>query len=156
MLTATPWFIRARLRTRHLRLLTAIGEEGNIQKAAELLNMSQSAASRQLSDLEDIIGCQLFDRLPRGVRANWFGMTVIRHARNALSSLNEAASEIELLKAGHSGQVTLGAISGPASSFIPRAVAQLAREHPRIRLRLQIDSSENLLKSLLAGEIDVM
>jgi DNA-binding transcriptional LysR family regulator len=156
MISSNSWFIRARLRTRHLLLLTAIGEEGNIQKAAELLNMSQSAASRQLSDLEDIIGCQLFDRLPRGVRANWFGMTVIRHARNALSSLNEAASEIELLKAGHSGQVTLGAISGPASSFIPRAVAQLAREHPRIRLRLQIDSSENLLKSLLAGEIDVM
>src|SRR5690606_22187725 len=81
---ATPWFIRARLRTRHLLLLTAIGEEGNIHKAAEMLNMSQSAASRLLSDLEEMIGWQLFDRLPRGVRANWYGKAVIRHARIAL------------------------------------------------------------------------
>src|SRR5262245_22462169 len=44
MISSSPWYIRARLRTRHLLLLTAIGEEGNIHKAAELLNMSQSAA----------------------------------------------------------------------------------------------------------------
>jgi DNA-binding transcriptional LysR family regulator len=156
MNTATPWFIRARLRTRHLLLLTAIGEEGNICRAAELMNMSQSAASRLLSDLEDIIGSQLFDRLPRGVRANWYGQSMIRHARIALASLSEAASEIELLKSGRSGQVNIGTISGPAISFVPRAIASVAQEFPLVVIQLQVESSDQLLDALQAGKIEVM
>jgi DNA-binding transcriptional LysR family regulator len=156
MITATPWFIRARLRTRHLLLLTAVGEEGNIGKAAELLNMSQSAASRLLTDLEDIIGSQLFDRLPRGVRANWYGQTMIRHARIALASLSEAATEIDLLKAGRTGRVNIGAISGPAISFVPRAIARVAEQYPLIRIQMQVESSDKLLEALQAGKIEVM
>jgi DNA-binding transcriptional LysR family regulator len=150
------WFIRARLRTRHLLLLTAIGEEGNIHKAAELLDMSQSAASRLLSDLEEVIGCQLFDRLPRGVRANWYGIALVRHARTALSSLREAANEIELLKAGRTGQVNVGAISGAAIGFVPRAIGRVARDHPLVRIQLRVDSSDQLLEALQAGKIEVM
>ena len=156
MMAANSWFIRARLRTRHLLLLTAIGEEGNIHRAAELLNMSQPAASRLLSDLEEIIGAQLFDRLPRGVRANWYGETMIRHARSALASLREAASEIDLLKSGGTGQVNLGTISGPAISFVPRAIAQVAREYPMIRVQLRVESSDRLLENLEERKIDLM
>lgn len=156
MISTTPWFIRARLRTRHLQLLSAIGEEGNIHKAAELMNMSQPAASRLLRDLEEIIGAELFDRLPRGVRANWYGETMIRHARIALASLGEAASEIDLLKSGSTGRVNVGAISGPAISFVPRAIAHVARERPMIRVQLQVESSDRLLEALQDGKIDVM
>jgi len=156
MITATPWFIRARLRTRHLLLLTAVGEEGNICRAAELLNMSQSAASRLLTDLEDIIGSPLFDRLPRGVRANWYGQTMIRHARIALDSLSEAADEIDLFKSGRTGQVNIGTISGPAISFVPRAVARVAEKYPLVKIQLQVESSDRLLETLQAGKIEVM
>jgi DNA-binding transcriptional LysR family regulator len=156
MISAKPWFIRARLRTRHLLLITALGEEGNIHRAAELLNMSQPAASRLLRDLEEIIGTELFERLPRGVRANWYGETVIRHARIALASLGEAANEIDLLRQGQTGQVKLRAISGPAISVVPRAVARVAREHPLVRIQLQVDSSDRLLESLQEGKIDIM
>jgi DNA-binding transcriptional LysR family regulator len=156
MISNKPWFIRARLRTRHLLLLTAIGEEGNIHRAAEQLNMSQPTASRMLADLEEIIGAPLFDRLPRGVRANSYGETVIRHAQIALSSLSAASSEIEMMKSGHSGQVNLGAISGSAIGLVPRALAEFARERPRVRIQLQVDSSDRLLDALQDGQIDIM
>jgi len=78
--TNTPWFIRARLKTRQLMLLTAICDEGNIHRAAEVLNMSQPAASKLLKDLEDMLGVSLFERQPRGMRPNWYGETMIRHA----------------------------------------------------------------------------
>ena len=58
---------------------------------AEALNMSQPAASKLLKDLEDMLGVSLFERQPRGMRPNWYGETMIRHARIALSSLREAA-----------------------------------------------------------------
>ena len=66
MISWKPWFLRARLKTRHLLLISAIGEKGNINRAAEDLNMSQPAASRLLRDVEEIVGADLFERLPRG------------------------------------------------------------------------------------------
>ena len=62
MPSTTPWFLRARLKTRQLMLLIAIGDEGNIHRAAEILNMSQPAASKLLKDLEDVLGIPLFER----------------------------------------------------------------------------------------------
>lgn len=153
---ANAWFIRARLRTRHLLLLTAIGEEGNIYRAAELLDMSQPAASRLLRDLEEIIGTELFERLPRGVRANDYGKAVIRYSRLALDCLSEAAAEVDRLKAGHSGQVIIGTIPGPAIGFLPELIASVVKQNPRIQVSLHVDSSSRLLAELQEGRIDLM
>jgi DNA-binding transcriptional LysR family regulator len=151
-----PWFLRARLRTRHLLLLSAIGEEGNICRAAEMLSMSQPAASRLLRELEQIIGADLFERQARGVKANWYGEALIRHSRNALSSLTEAAVEIDALKAGRTGQVNIGSIAGPAVSLVPRALVRLARDYPLVRLQLIVDTSDRLLQMLDDGQLDIV
>src|SRR5437868_5707686 len=151
-----PWFLRARLRTRHLLLLSAIGEEGNICRAAAMLNMSQPAASRLLRELEDIIGADLFERQARGVKANWYGEALIRHARNALSSLTEAAAEIDALKAGRTGQVNVGSIPGPAAGLVPRAVVRVARDYPLVRVHVAVDTSDRLVQLLGEGRIDIM
>jgi DNA-binding transcriptional LysR family regulator len=151
-----PWFLRARLKTRQLMLLIAIGDEGNIHRAAELLSMSQPAASKLLKDLEDVLGLSLFERLPRGMRATWYGETMIRHARIALSSLGQAGIELEALKAGRFGEVTVGAITGPAVSLLPQAVAIIAREHPDLRLHLAVESSDVLIDRLSQSKLDIM
>jgi DNA-binding transcriptional LysR family regulator len=151
-----PWFLRARLKTRQLMLLIAIGDEGNIHRAAELLSMSQPAASKLLKDLEDVLGLSLFERLPRGMRATWYGETMIRHARIALSSLGQAGTELEALKAGRFGEVTVGAITGPAVSLLPQAVAIIAREHPDLRLQLAVESSDVLIERLSQSKLDIM
>ena len=156
MSATTPWFIRARLKTRQLMLLTAICDEGNIHRAAEVLNMSQPAASKLLKDLEDMLGVSLFERQPRGMRPNWYGETMIRHARIALSSLHEAGQEVDALKTGLSGHVSVGAITGPALSLIPQAVMMVSRENPRLRVELQVDSSNVLLEQLSQGKLDIM
>ena len=151
-----PWFLRARLRTRHLLLLSAIGEEGNICRAAEMLSMSQPAASRLLRELEQIIGADLFERQARGVKANWYGEALIRHARNALSSLTEAAAEIDALKAGRTGQVNVGSIAGAAAALVPRAVIRVSNGYPLVRVRVTVDTSDNLVQQLVDGRIDIM
>src|SRR5437762_2659974 len=112
------WFIRARLKTRQLLLLVALAEEGNIHRAAQVLNMTQPAASKLLKDLEDVLEVPLFERLPRGMRPTWYGETMIRHARVALSSLNQAHDELEAIKAGRYGQVSVGAITGPGHPLL--------------------------------------
>src|SRR5689334_7048383 len=156
MPSTTPWFLRARLKTRQLMLLIAIGDEGNIHRAAEILNMSQPAASKLLKDLEDVLGISLFERLPRGMRPTWYGETLVRHACIALSSLREAGQEIEAIKNGRFGEVGVGAIIGPAMGFMPYAIAMVAREQPNLHVRLQVASSDLLIEDLLQGKLDIM
>jgi DNA-binding transcriptional LysR family regulator len=152
----THWFIRARLKTRQLLLLVAMAEEGNIHRAAQVLNMTQPAASKLLKDLEDALGVQLFERLPRGVRPTWYGETMVRHARMALASLSQAHDEIEALKAGRFGQVSVGAITTPGMTLMPVAVALVKQEHPNLRVALQIETSDVLMERLQQGKLDMM
>lgn len=152
----THWFIRARLKTRQLLLLVAMEEEGNINRAAQVLNMTQPAASKLLKDLEDMLGVQLFDRLPRGMRPTWYGETMIRHARMALASLSQAHDEIEALKAGRYGQVSVGAITAPGLTLMPSAVALVKQEHPSLRVFLQIETSDVLMERLAQGKLDMV
>src|SRR3982751_6362573 len=107
------WFVRARLKPRQLLLLVALDDEGSIHRAAHVLNMTQPAASKLLKDLEDVLEVALFERMPRGMRPTWFGETMIRHARVALTSLDHAHDELIALKAGSFGQVSVGAITSP-------------------------------------------
>jgi DNA-binding transcriptional LysR family regulator len=118
--------------------------------------MSQPAASKLLKDLEDMLGVTLFERQPRGMRPNWYGETMIRHARIALSSLREAGQEVDALKTGLSGHVSLGAITGPALSLIPNAIMIVARENPKLRVELSVESSNVLIEQLAQGKLDIM
>ena len=150
------WFIRARLKTRQLLLLVALAEEGNIHRAAQVLNMTQPAASKLLKDLEDVLEVPLFDRLPRGMRPTWYGETMIRHAREALASLNQAHEELTALKAGRFGQVGVGAITSPGLALLPSAIAMVKREQPSLRVVLEIETSPVLLERLRQGRLDIL
>lgn len=156
MSTYNHWFIRARLKTRQLLLLVALAEEGNIHRAAQVLSMTQPAASKLLKDLEDVLEVPLFERLPRGMRPTWYGETMIRHARMALASLNQAHDEIGALKTGHYGQVGIGAITSPGLSLLPAAVALVKQDHPSLRISLDIETSPVLLERLQQGKLDIV
>lgn len=145
-----------RLKTRQLLLLSALDQEGKIHGAARRLNMTQPAASRLLKDLEDLLEVPLFERLPRGMRPTWYGETMIRHARQALASLNQAHEELAALKAGRFGQVGVGAITSPGLALLPMAIASVKREQPSLRVVLEIDSSPVLLAQLRRGRLDIL
>nr|WP_315187266.1 LysR family transcriptional regulator [uncultured Albidiferax sp.] len=156
MASTAPWFIRARLKTRQLLLLVALDDEGNIHRASQVLNMTQPAASKLLKDLEDVLEVPLFDRLPRGMRPTWYGETMIRHARVALASLNQAHEELTALKAGRFGQVSVGAITSPGLTLLPSAVAMVKREQPTLRVGLEIENSPVLIERLQQGKLDLV
>lgn len=150
------WFIRGRLKTRQLLLLVSLADEGNLHRAAQALNMTQPAASKLLKDLEDALQVPLFERLPRGVRPTWYGDAMIRHARMVLASLDQAHDEVEALKAGHIGRVSIGAINPPALALLPGAIAQAKREHPGLRISLDVETSPVLLDRMTQGLLDIV
>ena len=156
MSTDPHWFIRARLKTRQLLLLQVLADEGNIHRAAQVLSMTQPAASKLLKDLEDTLGVELFERLPRGMRPTWYGESMIRHARMALASLDRARVEVEALREGRLGPVSVGAITAPAITLLPTAVASAKAQHPRLRVSVQIENSDVLLERIAQDRLDMM
>jgi DNA-binding transcriptional LysR family regulator len=150
------WFLKARLKTRQLLLLIALDDFRNIHRAADQLNMTQPAASKQLKDLEDMLDVRLFERLPRGMEPTLYGETMIRHARMALTSLSLAHEDIVALKAGLSGQVEVGVIMAPAMALLPRAIARTKEQAPLLRIGVQLEPSNVLIDKLQRGVLDFM
>ncbi len=150
------WFLRARLKTRQLLLLIALDEQGNILRAAEVLCMTQPAASKQLKELEDMLGIALFERHPRGVVPTIYGESMIRHARMALTSLARAHEDIVALKSGMAGKVDVGSIMTPAMRLLPRAITRVKQQVPQLRIGVQIEASPELLERLQRGTLDFL
>jgi DNA-binding transcriptional LysR family regulator len=156
MSNTSPWYVRARLKTRQLLLLIALAEEGNIHRAAAALNMTQPAASKLLRELEAMLDVPLFERMPRGMRPTRYGEALIRHARAVVGSLDQAQEEVLGLKAGHLGHVAVGTITSPGVRLLPQVVAQVTREHPGLRVSLEIENSNVLLERLAQDKLDLV
>ncbi|AYZ63288.1 LysR family transcriptional regulator [Burkholderia multivorans] len=153
---SSPWEPRTRLKTRQLLLVVALADEGGIHRAAAALNMTQPAASKLLRELEETIGAVLFERLPRGMRPTLYGDALIRHARAALGSLDQAREELAALKAGRLGHVAVGAITSPGLRVVPPAVAAVKETHAGIHVSVEIDTSNVLLERLAQDKLDVV
>ncbi|MDR5758853.1 LysR family transcriptional regulator [Caballeronia sp. LZ035] len=150
------WFVRARLKTRQLLLLAAMEEEGNVRRAADVLGMTQPAASRLLKELEDVLEVRLFDRTPHGMQATLYGEVMIRHARMVLSNLNKAQEEIAALRAGLVGQVRLGVIAAAAARMVPLAIGRVKAAYPQLQIWLQVETSDVMLPLVAQGQLDIM
>ena len=148
------WFIRARLKLRHLQLLACLDEQRNLARAAAALSITQPAASKLLAEIENMLDTTLFERLPRGMEPNLYGEVLIRRARSVLIELEAAAKELSAMRAGAAGQVAIGAVTGPASGPVVRAVEHMRRTRPGMSITVQVETSGPLVAKLLEGRLD--
>ncbi|MFK3791405.1 LysR family transcriptional regulator [Pseudomonas piscis] len=148
--------IHSRLRLRQLRLVLALQEFGSLRRAAEHIGMTQPAATKMLHEAETLLGVELFERLPRGMRATPFGETVIYYARMVFAELSGMREELVSLESGNLGRVTVGAIPALASGLLTRTIATLKQSHPRLSMSIQVDTSDVLVQALLQEQLDVV
>lgn len=148
--------IHSRLRLRQLRLMLMLKEFGSLRRAAEEIGMTQPAATKMLHEAESLLGVELFERLPRGMRATPFGETVIYYARMVFSELSGMREELAALESGNLGRVTVGAIPALASGLLTRTIATLKKSHPRLSMSIQVDTSDVLVQALLQDQLDVV
>ncbi|HSG90623.1 MAG TPA: LysR family transcriptional regulator [Pseudomonadales bacterium] len=140
---------------RQLRHVLALCEHRNYRRAAEALNLTQSALSVSIRRLEESYGVPLFERSRGGVSATEFGEILARAARRTLSTIEEARREVELLSTLDSGQVVIGSDPWMADGIVAPALARLLRKYPKLRFRLRTHSWDELQEDLLARKVDV-
>jgi DNA-binding transcriptional LysR family regulator len=86
---------RRNMELRHLRYFVAVAEESSLGRAARRLHVSQAASSKQISELEDELGLQLFARSSRGVQLTEAGRVFLIGGRRALMAVNLAAERAQ-------------------------------------------------------------
>ena len=141
---------------RHLRYFVAVGEEEHFGRAAERLYVVQPALTRQIQQLEEEIGCALFERLKRGVRLTEAGKSFLEEARRLLSDLERGVDRTRLVAQGKVGLLRVGfADSATYSGELPSVLRDFRTSWPDVRLELFPSSSIATGEQLREQEVDV-
>jgi DNA-binding transcriptional LysR family regulator len=138
-----------------LRYLDQVARSGSIQKAAKELNVAASAINRQILQLEETLGVALFERLPRGMRLTSAGDAIVTLSRRWRSDERQVAADIQQLQGINQGHVRIVAMDSHVNGFLPQLIEQLAIEHPRISLEIEIASTDEAVAALMNGRADV-
>jgi LysR family nitrogen assimilation transcriptional regulator len=140
---------------KRLRTFVAVADLGTVSRAALRLRISQSALSRQISDLEYECGFKLFDRIGRRLFLTTRGEQLLGDCRGVLGQMGALGERIELLKRGDSGVLKLAAppqtIESVLSGFLPR----YAERFPNVRVRLTEALGLDQVPMLERGEVHV-
>lgn len=140
---------------RQLEYFVAVAEEANFTRAAERVRISQSGVSAQIRQLENELGCALFDRSTRVARLTAAGRAALGPARAAIAAaagLGHAVDEVGgLLR----GEVALGMVIGCTITPLFEGLEKFHRQHPGVGLSLREDSSDQMVEDLRAGALDV-
>ncbi len=145
---------RLMLKPVQLRLIQQIAEHGQLQLAAETVGMTQPAASRMLAEAEAQVGAPLFLRLPKGMEPTEIGRVVLRRANAILREMLSMGADVAALRSGAGGSVRVGAVTGPAVSYLVSAIRELKQSAPDADITVDVMPSRELLTCLAAGEMD--
>lgn len=136
----------------HLRTLVAIAESGSFTRAAEEVHKTQSAVSMQMKRLEEVMGRPLFEREGRLSKLTPDGLRLVEYGRRLLRLNEEAVSAFRA--PGLSGHVRLGTPDDYMAN-LPELLARFARQHPRVEVTVMCEPTQELLKRIEHGDIDL-
>ena len=122
------------LEIKDLRLVGMIAATGNLTKAASLLNISQPALSRQLSDLEERVGAKIFVRQPKSMTPTVIGQDILALADDILDRVEKTEKEITARLEGGSGELTLAIECMPIFACLPAVLKIHQQLFPNVKV----------------------
>jgi DNA-binding transcriptional LysR family regulator len=143
---------RLQLTLRQLEVFTAVARGGTTRAAGDEISRSQSAASNALSELEGVLGVQLFDRLGRKLLINENGRVFLPKAAGLL----EAAAESQaLFQTAHAAPLSLASSYTIGEYLLPPLIADWKAEHPQSHLQVSITNTHDVLESVAQFRSDI-
>lgn len=139
---------------RVLQYFLAVTREQSISGAAEALHLSQPTLSRQLKDMEEELGKQLFIRSNRKITLTEEGMILRKRAEEIMELVKKTEREISLSDEVLTGDIYIGAGETDAIRFMTKAAYELQKEYPLIRFHIASGDSTDVLERLDKGLID--
>lgn len=140
---------------RQLTYVLAVADLGHFGQAARRCAVSQPALSRQVKEVEALLGVVLFERARPRVLVTEAGQAVVAQARRVLVEAEGLRHVVAGQRSQLGGDLTLGVIPTIAPYLLPTLLGDVSRSWPELRLRLLEDKTEVLVDRLRRGELDV-
>jgi DNA-binding transcriptional LysR family regulator len=142
-------------RRRHLRYFVTVADEGQITRAAQKLQVTQPALSRELGELESELGVRLMERHPRGISLTPAGERFLVSARAAVTAWTDAVANARSHAQTDSSAIEFGFLGVPPGLDSSGVLEEFAQAHPAIEVRFrELPFPRTPTKSWLA-DVDV-
>ena len=125
-----------------LKIFHAVAEAGNFTKATYILNLSQSAISRQIQSLEQELKTQLFERHARGLSLTENGEYLFKTAHEVISKLKDVESTLMEKKDKPSGKLTVTTFVSFGTTWLTPRIQEFMKLNPEIEVELIFDDKE--------------
>ncbi len=143
------------MRLEDLRTFLRVAEAGNLRRAADSLQTTQSALSKTLARLEREAGLRLVERTARGVELTDAGSALCEHARRIDTAQGDLEQALRDRRLARSGQVRIGCIPYLVSGLVSPLLAQFFATRPLATFALEPHLTAGLMTLLQAGRIDL-
>jgi DNA-binding transcriptional LysR family regulator len=140
---------------RHLRYFVIVAEEQNVTRAAERLHVSQPPLSRQIRDLEEELGVELFRRTAKSLALTEAGKIFLSEARAVLLRAEKAVQTVRAVAAGERGRLRVGYAPSLTVELLPKALRLFEKKCPGVRVTLHDLSTEECVQRLTSRKLDV-
>lgn len=140
---------------KQLRAFMAVSRMSSFTLAAEQINITQSALSGLIKELEDSLGVRVFDRSTRKISLSPTGAQIHDRIEKILTDLDSTLQDVTSLKELRRGVVRIAAPQLMACTLLPRVMAAFSRRHPDIALKLIDCAVESVSSRVFNGEVDI-
>jgi DNA-binding transcriptional LysR family regulator len=144
-----------RLKLKDLRALVAVAEAGAISKAADQLNCSQSAVSKAISNLERVLGKQLFERGRKGIVLTSCGSVLLRCGVAVLDEVHKGLADVEFLSDPAAGEVRVGCTEPVSAGLMSALINRNAQTFPRMTFHVVVSNPTDIFQHLKARKLDL-
>ncbi len=140
---------------RQLRVFGAVARHLSFTRAAEELHLTQPAVSMQVKQLEEVVGLPLFEQIGKKIYLTDAGREMARYGEAVIALLDEAELVFEEMKGLRRGRLHI-TVASTANYFAPRLLAAFCRQHPEVRVSLDVTNREGLLRALAENSTDLV
>lgn len=139
---------------RTLRYFLEIADCGNITKAAQRLHITQPTLSRQMRELEEELGVQLFERKSHSISLTKDGERLKKRAEDLVTLADRTLQEFAGGKEEISGTITIGGSVFKSSRYLAHVIADFQRQYPEVRFVLPAGNYDTIREKIDAGLVD--
>ena len=141
---------------RHLRTVKAIHESGGLAKAADILNITQSALSHQVKGLEEQAGVELFVRRSKPMKLSAAGMRLLKLANKILPEIDALQDEFDGLRDGKSGRLHIAIECHACFEWLFPVLEKFRKNWPDVDVDIRPGLAFDALPALQKEEVDLV
>ena len=140
---------------RHIRYFIAVAENMSISRAAQELLIAQPPLSRQIRDLEDELGADLFERSPQGLRITPEGNAFLQYARQIMDLAERSRAHVFEMAKGMQGTIDIASVEGHAPRLIAQWIAGFRKDRPGVEYSIWNGSTDDVIYRVTQGLSDL-